>query len=162
MILEVTNTDESKKQFTNMFNKGNVIVLFYANWCGYCQMMKPAWNSFKEKCANDSKYKNINIAEVESEFIEDVKMGEEAEGYPTIKFYKTKSQPIKYEGDRTDVDFLDFASNHSIDTTNNNKTMNKKNNNNKNSNNKKQKKPKRSTKKNKRKLKKTKKIVKKN
>jgi thioredoxin-like negative regulator of GroEL len=107
MHLKVSDP-KSAEQFTNESRKGYWIVLYYANWCPHCQVMKPEWQKFAEKYAVD---KSINVAEVESENLSSV--GEEhrqnVEGFPTIVCLN-KGKPVsKYQGPRTSNDIDNFA-----------------------------------------------------
>ena len=42
------------------------MVLYYADWCGHCQTMKPEWQKVVNKMKNKN---NVNVAEVESNHI---------------------------------------------------------------------------------------------
>lgn len=125
MILEVSKDSSTHNDFKNKMKDGNIIVLYYANWCGYCQMMKPEWDKFKSQC--NSKY---NVAEVESEYLDQTGFNDEVEGFPTIKYYDAKRNMIKFEGDRTADSFLKFMKDNAETVEqekNNNKTNSEKN-----------------------------------
>lgn len=88
-----------------MYNlKKDTIILFYANWCGYCKTFMPIWKELKNKI-NTEEY---NIIEIESEnlFIQKIKI---FRGYPSI-FYinNNKDITIEYNDDRTIESLLNF------------------------------------------------------
>lgn len=130
MIVEVGGEENHTiTDFDKAIKNGNIIVLFYANWCGYCQMMKPNWDKFKTEC-ND-KHKNINIAEVESSMMSESKYAKHAQGYPTIAFFhKNKTEPTIFDGPRESKSLLEFAMKNTITP----KTHNTKKNNHTNNN----------------------------
>lgn len=75
--------------FKNVINEGNIIVLYYADWCGYCQRFKPVWEELKKKLKSNKPM--CHIGEVESanmHYLPDV----EVSSYPTILFYKPKTR----------------------------------------------------------------------
>ncbi len=72
---------------------GNVIVLYYADWCGHCVRFKPEWAKFKAEMAR--KHSNLcTVAEVEQSHLSNVPAAQ-VEGYPTIKFYRPMGAPAK-------------------------------------------------------------------
>lgn len=72
---------------------GNVIVLYYADWCGHCVRFKPEWAKFKTLMAR--KHPNMcTVAEVEQSHLSNVPAAQ-VEGYPTIKFYRPVGAPAK-------------------------------------------------------------------
>jgi thiol-disulfide isomerase/thioredoxin len=72
---------------------GNVIVLYYADWCGHCVRFKPEWAKFKSEMAR--KHPNLcTVAEVEQSHLSNVPAAQ-VQGYPTIKFYRPISAPAK-------------------------------------------------------------------
>ena len=72
---------------------GNVIVLYYADWCGHCVRFKPEWAKFKSEIAR--KHPNLcTVAEVEQSHLSNVPAAQ-VQGYPTIKFYRPISAPAK-------------------------------------------------------------------
>jgi thiol-disulfide isomerase/thioredoxin len=87
-----------------------IIGKIYAEWCGYCQMLKPQWDEMKEKI--DSKTQIIDLEIGEKKKLNDLlkkypKL--EVSGYPTI--FKIKNENIEYySGDRSANDLLIWAS----------------------------------------------------
>ena len=119
MIVEVIKEDpQLYKQFNNLLQEGNVMVLYYADWCPHCVSMKPSWDSFKKQCESNPKYKHLKVAEVESSHIHNTLAVNEAEGFPTIKFYKANKtnskiapETINFDEERTSDNLLNFTVN---------------------------------------------------
>ncbi|XP_067951697.1 protein disulfide-isomerase 2-like [Watersipora subatra] len=85
----------------------NVLVEFYAPWCGHCKQLAPIWDELGEKFAS---HENIVIAKMDSTAneLDDVKV----QSFPTIKFFPAGSDEIvDYEGDRTLEAFEKFLNN---------------------------------------------------
>ena len=63
-------SDKDAFNLSNLMKSGDWMVLYYAEWCGYCKTMKPEWKNVVEKLNNPQiNTKNINTAEVESSHI---------------------------------------------------------------------------------------------
>lgn len=78
-------------------NDKDVLVEYYAPWCGHCKNLKPIYEELGELYANND---NVVIAQLDHTVNEVPDM---ITGYPTIKFYPAgkKSDPINYSGSRT-------------------------------------------------------------
>jgi len=77
--------------------KKDVLVEFYAPWCGHCKQLQPTWDKLGEKYADSD---SIVIAKMDSTAneLEDVKI----QGFPTIKlFQKETNNVVDYNGERT-------------------------------------------------------------
>lgn len=82
----------------------NVLVEFYAPWCGHCKQLAPIWDKLAE-AYKDSQ--DIVIAKMDSTAneVEDVKI----QSFPTIKFFPANSDEIvDYDGERTLEGFKKF------------------------------------------------------
>merc|ERR1712072_82472 len=76
----------------------DVLVEFYAPWCGHCKELAPRYEAVATKLKSTS---TILVAKVNAEAneIEDVQV----DGFPTIKLWPAgkKHEPVDYQGERT-------------------------------------------------------------
>jgi len=82
----------------------DVLVEFYAPWCGHCKQLTPIWDKLGEKYLE---HESIVIAKMDSTAneLEDIKV----QGFPTIKlFQKETNKVIDYNGERTLDGFVKF------------------------------------------------------
>ena len=60
-IIEVNSKNAEK--FKNIVKEDKpVLMLYYAEWCPYCQIFKPTWKDIQEELKSK---RNIRVAEVE-------------------------------------------------------------------------------------------------
>ncbi|XP_061576706.1 protein disulfide-isomerase A3 [Cololabis saira] len=84
----------------------DVLIEFYAPWCGHCKSLEPKYTELGEKLADDP---NIVIAKMDAT-ANDVPSPYEVSGFPTIFFSPAgqKTSPKKYEGGREVSNFLSY------------------------------------------------------
>jgi hypothetical protein len=108
MYIKVDN-QQSVEDFKSNTIKGKWIILYYASWCPHCQTMKPEWEKFANKYSSNNS--DVNVADVESEFLE--KVGPEHKsnvvGFPTIVSCKNGRKITDFNGPRTSDEIDKFA-----------------------------------------------------
>jgi protein disulfide-isomerase A1 len=89
----------------------DVLVEFYAPWCGHCKKLAPI---YEELAGNLKHNKNLIIAKMDSTAneVESVSV----QGFPTIKFFpaNNKNNPIDFNGERTVEGFTKFLNENSV------------------------------------------------
>ncbi|XP_015674084.2 protein disulfide-isomerase A3 [Protobothrops mucrosquamatus] len=84
----------------------DVLIEFYAPWCGHCKNLEPKYKELGEKLNKDP---HIVIAKMDAT-ANDVPSPYEVKGFPTIYFSPagSKQSPKKYEGGREVSDFVSY------------------------------------------------------
>ncbi|KAJ3330761.1 hypothetical protein HDU76_004934 [Blyttiomyces sp. JEL0837] len=92
--------------FDSVVGKKNVLVEFYAPWCGHCKNLAPIY----EKVARDfTTESNCVVANLDATASKEVADKFDVAGYPTIKFFpEGETTPVTYEGGRTEADFVAY------------------------------------------------------
>jgi protein disulfide-isomerase A1 len=88
-------------------NDKDVMVEFYAPWCGHCKSLAPEYDELGAALAGNP---NVVIAKMDSTANEIDVDGVDVKGFPTLMFFKgnQKPVPIKYEEGRTKDEILAF------------------------------------------------------
>jgi len=77
----------------------NVLVEFYAPWCGHCKNLAPEWKIAGETFQEGD---DVKIADVDATTAQSLPTKFDIQGYPTIKFFpKGSTFPEDYQGGRT-------------------------------------------------------------
>lgn len=89
----------------------DVLLEFYAPWCGHCQQLAPTYEQLANTLSGNEK---LVIAKIDSTANE--APGHPIQGYPTIKFFPAgkKSKPVDYQRSGTDTidGFIEFIKKH--------------------------------------------------
>jgi len=90
----------------------NVLVEFYAPWCGHCKQLAPIWDELGTKYADSN---DIVIAKMDSTAneLENIKIN----GFPTIKYFPAgeNAAVVDYNGERTLDGFVKFLESGGIE-----------------------------------------------
>ncbi|KAI8826628.1 uncharacterized protein EV422DRAFT_510902 [Fimicolochytrium jonesii] len=90
----------------------DVLVEFYAPWCGHCKALAPTWEKLGEAVGSDK----IVIAKMDATE-NDIAPGSgfTIEGFPTIKLFKAKTNEIvDYDGERSIDGFVSFLKKNAV------------------------------------------------
>jgi len=84
----------------------DVLIEFYAPWCGHCKTLEPKFNELGEKLSG---VKDVVIAKMDAT-ANDAPSPFDVQGFPTIYWAPmgSKDSPKKYQGGREVKDFVDF------------------------------------------------------
>lgn len=101
------------KNFDEIVNNPDkdVLIEFYAPWCGHCKSLAPKWDEVALKMLEE---KEITIAKMDAT-ANDVPKSYTVTGFPTLFFVPkdNKDNPKKYEGGREVDDFIKYLAKES-------------------------------------------------
>ena len=105
------------KNFDDLVMKSDkdVLVEFYAPWCGHCKKLTPIF----EEVGTKLKGENVDLVKVDAT-ANDVPPLFEVRGFPTLFWLPkdSKSKPVKYEGGREVDDFIKYIAAHASNELN--------------------------------------------
>lgn len=88
-------------------NDKDVLLEFYAPWCGHCKALAPKYEELAALYGSDELSKLVTVAKVDATAND---VPDEIQGFPTIKLFPAgkKDSPIDYSGARTVEDLAQF------------------------------------------------------
>lgn len=86
---------------SDLLNNGKWIILYHSHNCPHCVNMMPEWQKFKESTPE------INILEIESDDLNNIKPPTNIVGFPTIVLWENKNI-TEFRGERTLDGFNNF------------------------------------------------------
>jgi len=88
----------------------DVLVKYYAPWCGHCKKLAPVWDELGEHFKDN---KDVVIAKFDATENEAEQVS--VQGYPTLKWYpKANKAGEDYSGDRELKDFIKFIDENTV------------------------------------------------
>jgi len=103
------------KNFDEVVNdpERDVLIEFYAPWCGHCKSLAPKYEELAEKLKDEP---GVTIAKMDAT-ANDVPSTYGVRGFPTLFFAPkgSKSSPKKYEGGREVDDFIKYIAKEATD-----------------------------------------------
>ncbi|XAR62812.1 Protein disulfide-isomerase [Bertholletia excelsa] len=89
-----------------VFNSGkNVLLDFYAPWCGPCKMLAPILEEVAVSLQSDAEIVIAKIDATANDIPDDLF---DVKGYPTLYFRSASGNLVQYDGDRTKEDIINF------------------------------------------------------
>jgi len=101
------------KNFDELVTKSekDVLVEFYAPWCGHCKKLTPIYDELGEKMANE----DVEIVKMDAT-ANDVPPEFDVKGFPTLYWLpKTSKKPQSYNGGRELSDFIKYIAENASD-----------------------------------------------
>jgi len=87
----------------------DVMIEFYAPWCGHCRALEPKYDELARKLKHES---GLVIAKLDATANDWDRKKYPVSGYPTIFFKPARGKPEKYEGPREVEDMMEYIKKH--------------------------------------------------
>ena len=88
-------------------SKQDVFILYYADWCGHCQAMKPNWQEAKVGLKKSCPH--VLVKEINAGDNSEIAAKENIEGFPTVLLKCKDGKRREYNGDRSAGDLEKFC-----------------------------------------------------
>jgi thiol-disulfide isomerase/thioredoxin len=121
-VEDVTTLNNVAQQVKDDPNKNGLVVKFYADWCGYCKMMKNDWDKLVIELMNNYESKNglLVIANVKVQSMDEndeimakiENIPKDINGIPAIMFVRDGKRGDEYKGDRVYHEMLSWFVNN--------------------------------------------------
>lgn len=100
-VLEITDS-QFEQEVLNV--DGDILVYFWANWCGPCRLVSPSVNWVASKYGD-----RLKVVKLEVDPNPDAVATCQVEGVPALRFFKDKALIASHEGAITKQGLQDFV-----------------------------------------------------
>jgi thiol-disulfide isomerase/thioredoxin len=105
--LTISYTTKLREDFES--NSANNLMIFYAEWCGYCRTAMPAFQKLKKDYNNQTiNNQKVSIELIEGDKHKNLMTKYNVGGFPTVLLEKSNGQIVKYQGNRSYDDLVVF------------------------------------------------------
>jgi protein disulfide-isomerase A6 len=101
-VTSVTILDQKNHDKLTQDASKDVLVMYYAPWCGHCKSLKPIWNQLSDHVLKS----NVVIAKID--MTKNKLDSPEVKGFPTIFFYPQAGDAVAYDGGRSLKDLKEY------------------------------------------------------
>jgi len=109
ILADEVTVDLTTADFDDYVKGRNVLVEFFAPWCGHCKALKPKWEAAAVKVNLDDSIDGT-IAKVDAVAEKDLAARYGVQGYPSIKWFpKGSLDGEDYEGGRETKDIIEYV-----------------------------------------------------
>jgi len=107
----VVTLDDSNFDAIVKDSSKDVLVEFYAPWCGHCKSLAPIYDKVGQSFIGEN---SVVIAKLDADSHREVAAQYNIQGYPTIKFFpRNNKDGEEYNGGRSAEDFVNFINSQS-------------------------------------------------
>lgn len=100
VVKQLDSSAFNNKEPWKLNSKRCTFILYYADWCGYCQNFKPEWIKFADKCQFIKIYA-VNVDKCKNLLERMAKGPVKIKSFPTVWIYKNGKPLEEYTGERT-------------------------------------------------------------
>lgn len=95
--------------FSQGITTGPHFVMFFAPWCGHCKRLSPTWDELGKMYNVDKQRQDVTIAKIDCTEQTPLCSEQGVTGYPTLKFFSSKDNSVKYKGNRDLAHLIKFV-----------------------------------------------------
>lgn len=106
-VLHINDYSDVKK-YNDLIKKVPMVTLFYADWCGHCQELKPKWRKL-EKSLQQLNDKMV-LARVNNSVMSEIEGDKDIMGFPTIYYLENGSKKSEFKKERSLFELFNFIS----------------------------------------------------
>ena len=94
----------TERNFAELTNNSDWLIMFHAPWCGHCKTLAPTWVELAKKMKG-----KINVGKVDCTTETKLANRYGIRGYPTIKYVQEPFNKVDYKGRRSLLALEEFA-----------------------------------------------------